>query len=92
MSEPSREEFRARIKKTIERVAPEIDQTKVLSDEEMAALRKQFEERELAKGEARTQSRADMRARMKNAVKQCEQRAPPTTVFDPEQFKKKLGD
>jgi len=64
------EERGARFKKTVERVAPslDIDQTKILSDEELEALRKQTAERHAAQKLAAETGRVGLRRRLTQAV------------------------
>ena len=87
------QEARDRIKQTVQRCAPqaEIDQTKVLTDEELAILKKQYEERKAAEKLASENDRQALRTRLKQAVQTAEMASfVPTSVLDPEELKRRL--
>ena len=85
----SQTQQRAAIRQTVERMVPqvEIDQTKVLTDEEYAALRAQWDEqkaaRELAEREGRT--------KLKERISKAAQRIQKTGPVDPEELRKRLS-
>jgi hypothetical protein len=82
---PPYQSARARFRETVERAVPqmEIDQTKVLTDEELAALQKQFSDRKAAEVLAGTHDRKALRARLQQTVESAEQACfKPTSVFD----------
>jgi hypothetical protein len=60
---------REAIKNTVQKVAPEIDQTKILSDEEIDELRRQFHEKAASQELAETLGREGLRERLKQSVK-----------------------
>lgn len=92
--EIERERKREAIRKTVERVAPlqEIDTTKVLTDEEMEALREQTAKRLADKELAEEIGRDGLMRRLKQAVKKTDACAPPSRVLDPEKLREKLAE
>lgn len=82
-------------RKTVERVAPlqEIDTTRVLSDEEQEALRKQTEAARENRKLAEEIGRDGLMKRLKQAAKKIDAAAPrPTRALDPAKLREKLAE
>jgi len=65
-------EHRDAIKKTVEKAAPEIDTTKILTDEEIEELRRQFHEKAQSKEMAETLGRQGLRERLRQSVQRSD--------------------
>lgn len=83
---------RAQFKETAERVVPpvDIDQTKVLSDDELAQVQRDTQDRIAAEKMAAELGRAGLRERLKRTVAQFEKST--TRYLDPEKVKDYLDD
>ena len=69
---PARTQILNKIKETIAKLCPEIDQTKVLTDEEQAELKRQLDERRECEKLASQETRAELRERILRAAKRAE--------------------